>query len=239
MAMTSLPEPVLIEPHENAQPSMGQARVQGRSANTRGVTQVLLDNMATVLSAAAAFLVFVGNGYFGELFKHFGLQQSILAISQIEMGTMGLYASIYAIPKLIYDNLFALMVSSLIPILSLGLWFITRKTAFGRMVRRTGDRILRFHDRHQVWFLKWPTIVFFGAAGMLAGSLGGKHDAQYFEQERLRSNRCFAIGDKMYRSVVLAQDQNRTVLLHRDRLSLVKNDNISYVRPCPNLKVAT
>lgn len=198
-----------------------------------GRRHLLLQNLATFVSAGAAFLIFVGNGYYGELFEHFGLKQSILAISQVDMGTIGLYATIYSVPKVIWDNKLQIALGGIIGFAAVFTAYGLRQTTPGKVAIRLGAALSEFMERHSSWFLKWPTITFFGMTGLLAGHVGGQHDASYYDQEKYRAKRCFAVQGNLLRGVVLAQDQNRTIILHRDRVSLVKNDDVAFITDCP------
>lgn len=199
----------------------------------RGLRNLALDNVTTVVSALAAFILFTGNGYYDTLLVRFGLRPGMLALSQVEIASMGVYSTIYAIPAILIENWKYLAVGTAIPVMTFMLLLLTVRTAFGRLLQSFVVGTNSFSEKHPYVFLKIPTIIFFCAAGLLAGTKAGEYNARAYNHARVRSTTCYATKGKLYRGVVLAQDQNRTILLHADRVSLIKNDDLAFVSKCP------
>lgn len=199
----------------------------------RGLRSIALDNLTTVVSAVAAFILFTGNGYYSALLRRFGLKPGLLALSQVEIATMGVYSTIYALPAIILEYWRSLAVGITIPTVLAVIWLVAKGTVFGKWLARGLVKVDNFSVKHPYLFIKLPVVVFFSSVGVLAGFKGGEHDAEYISHARKNSTLCYAIGTRLYRGVILAQDQNRTILVHLSRVSLVKNDDIRFISVCP------
>ena len=178
------------------------------------------------------FAIFAGNAYFAKLLEYCGLKPGILAFSQVEMATMGLYSTLYTIPALLWKNLRYLAVGTAAPVLVLLIGLLARWKKREWLEYVIESRPLKMFDRHNTAILKFLLVLFVCGAGFLAGDRGGARDARYLQYRRMHSNTCFNVNGRDYRGLVVAQDQNRTILMHRDRVSIVKNDDMSFVRTC-------
>ena len=207
-------------------------------ATRAGILYFLEKNVGATISAAAAFLLFVGNGYYGKLFGHFGLKPSLLALSQVELATIGLHSTTFAFWQMIQENaiIFVAEIACVLAVILL-LVALSRRWPCLREIGRRSTPVLDRFSSKWVTITKGFIVAFFGLSGLIAGDMGGSYDARYFEHARVTSHTCYSVFGVLYRGTVLAQDQTRTVLLHPTRVSIIRNDDLAFVRGCPAVKI--
>lgn len=193
----------------------------------------VLQHAVSATPFGIAFLLFCGNGYYARLFREFGVKPSILEISQLDIATMGFYSVCYAWYTIIRDNAWLWIKSAAIgfgiaiAIVAI-LVFVPRLMSLCEPLVPIANRIDRFNRRCFRWILAFLFLI----GGLGGGDLAGAYDARSIQEHRKGPENCYIVDGVPYRSVVLAQDKSRTILVHPDRTSIVGNDRLSFVASC-------
>lgn len=180
-----------------------------------------------------AFLFFCGNGYYGRLFKEFGLKPSVLEVSQIDIATMGFYSVCYAWYTIIRDNAWLWIKSALLGVGVAGivlilLLLVPRMMSLFAPLAPIAKRIDQINRR-----ILWAMLaLLFVLGGLGGGDLAGSYDAKAIQKGRSAARSCYVVDGIPYRATILAQDKDRTILVHPDRTSLVSNEKLSFVASC-------
>lgn len=191
------------------------------------------ENAALALTALSGFLVFCGQGYYDRLFRDFAITPGMIEISNAQLISKGVECSFYALIILIKENVVMWAKSGLLGIavavfVVLLAWWIGGKAMILSM-----EATSNWLSRHTNRAAKWLIIALIASTGLIAGQNGGKLDAASIQRARRKAPNCFFVDGKLYRAIVLAQDRQRTILVHANRTSFVANDRMSYVSDCP------
>ncbi|MBB5711627.1 hypothetical protein [Sphingomonas xinjiangensis] len=217
---------------DNAQSESG---IAAASSPARGlVSRLSAENLALAFTAIAGFLVFSGQGYYNSLFSGFAIKPGLIEITHAELVTKGVECTLYAILTMIFENWFSWLAGAFVGI-SLGLLLALAIFKFNRVrhaVQITSP-VFTFVGRITPISLKWMFGLLLATTGLIAGSKGGKLDADHIRQARGRFPNCVAVSGVLYRGHVLAQDKERLVLVQRTRTRLINTHDFSYITACP------
>ena len=207
------------------------------STGDRRVRDLLASNATIAISACVGFLTFSGTSYYEALFSSFALKPGFLAIGQFDIATRGVWATLWAYGRLIAENYAAFLVSigsAIIIVVAIAV--LSRRY---KVITQLITHVRPWHlsvSRYNALVLRWSIVLLAVMVGLIAGSKGGDYDASHIQAVRVRALNCYVTKGGVYRGIVLAQDQSKTILVEPQQTRIIKNDDLLYVVACDRLR---